>query len=138
MIHPRDHTLCLAAQLRSDMIDPTKVQIKVRVNGGAPTTYTSVSSPAVTQAQDCNFGYHLELPANSFADGNRVSRTVLYNGIAYSYGDTIIGPATVDGSSYAATVAAAVWSAVSRTLTGTVFASRRPSGDIEQPRPGGL
>lgn len=132
MVHPRDHILVLSFQARSDMTDPTKVSCKVRVNGGAATTYTSVTSPAVAQAQDCAFSYHLELPADSFADGDRVSRTWLYNGVAYAYGDTIIGPSSADAAAtvwengtrtlssfgtLVADLAAAVWGAAVRTLS---------------------
>jgi hypothetical protein len=102
MTHPRDHVLCLSATLQATMTDVTKVSLKVRVNGGAATTYTSVSNPAVAQAPDVTYGYHLELPANSFADGDRVSRTWIFNGtpVPGCYGNTIIGPASVDGAHF--------------------------------------
>lgn len=131
MTHPRDHILGLSVQAQTTMTDVTKISCKVRVNGGAATTYTSSSSPAIAQGQDCTFAYHLEFAAASFADGDRVSRTWIYNGTAIAFGEDIIGPASVDGSHYTAArgdkldeldapvsgVPAAVWTVTSRSLT---------------------
>jgi hypothetical protein len=99
-VHPRDHVLGLAAQLRSDMTVLANVSCKVRVNGGAATIYTSATNPAIAQNADCAFGYELKLAANTFADGDIVERAWLYSGTAYAYGIEVIGPALVDGAHF--------------------------------------
>lgn len=100
MAEPRDHILALGVQLRSDMTTLANVTAKVRVNGGAATTYTNVSSPAITQNGDITYGYQLKLAANTFADGDDIEVTWLYSGTAYAYATYVIGPAAVDGAHY--------------------------------------
>jgi hypothetical protein len=69
------------------------VTCKVRVNGGSATTYTNVSSPAITQNTDCTFGYELQIPASTYADGDVVEHAWLYSDTAYAYGTDVIGSA---------------------------------------------
>lgn len=100
MTHPRDHALALAAQLRSDLTVLANVTCKVRVNGGAATTYNSGSTPAVTQNPDIAYGYEVKIPANTYADGDVVEAAWLYSGTAYAYSTDVIGVAEVDGAQY--------------------------------------
>lgn len=135
MTHPRDHILTFAAQLRSDMTTLANVTCKVRVNGGAATTYTNVSTPAITQYADITYGYELKVPANTYADGDVVEATWLYSASPYAIDSVTIGPTAVDGAHFtnargdllanldtavsgvAASAAAAVWASGARTLT---------------------
>lgn len=100
MAEPRDHILVLGVQLRSDMTTLGNVTCKVRVNGGSATTYTNVSSPAITQSGDITYGYQVVIPANTYADGDYVEVTWLYSATPYAYADYTIGPAAVDGAHY--------------------------------------
>lgn len=100
MAEPRDHILALAAQLRSDMTTLANVTAKVRVNGGAATTYTNVSTPAITQNADITYGYQVKIPANTYSDGDDVEVTWLYSATAAAYDAIVIGPAAVDGAHY--------------------------------------
>lgn len=135
MTHPRDHILPLSVQLRSDMTTLANVTCKVRVNGGSATTYTNSSTPAITQNSDITYGYQVQIPANTYADGDDVEVTWLYSTTPYAYDALVIGPAAVDGAHYttgrgdnlanldaavsgvAASAATAVWAAGTRSLT---------------------
>lgn len=101
MAHPRDHILPLSYLGSVSQTDVTKVMVKVRVNGGSATTYTNVSTPAITQNADNTSLYELDIPANTYADGDRVARAWYYDSVIQPAGGVdIIGPASVDGAHY--------------------------------------
>jgi hypothetical protein len=100
MAHPRDHILPLSYLGSAAQTDVTQVTVKVRVNGGAATTYSSVTSPAITQNADNTSLYELDIAANTYADGDRVARTWYYNSVVQTGAVEVIAPASVDGSFY--------------------------------------
>jgi len=104
MPQPLDLTLCLDAALGPAQTDVTQVTVKVRKNGGAPTTYTNATPTAITQSPDAANGFHLEVAGGTYAAGDRVSHAWYYGGVQVNgcYGETIIGPASVDGGHYTA------------------------------------
>lgn len=117
MAHPRDHVLPLSAQLASTMTTLANVSAKIRKNGGSATTYTSATTPAITQNGDITYGYELQIPAGTYADGDVVEITWLYSGTAIAYDVELIGPAAVDGASYTTALAGALSARSTRTGT---------------------
>lgn len=97
---PLDHILALSAQLRADMTTLANVTAKVSVNGGADTTYTNVSTPAITQNANLTYAYKVNIPANTYSDGDVVAVVWLYSAVGYAYDTYTIGPASVDGAHY--------------------------------------
>lgn len=102
MTHPRDHILRRSFQASSAQTVLANVSLKVRVNGGAATTYTSATSPAILQSADASFVYSIEIPANTYADGDRVEFAWLYSAVAQAGGSEVIGPAEASATEIAA------------------------------------
>lgn len=104
MSEPCDRILVLGVQLRSDMTTLANVTAKIRKNNGSATTYTSASSPAITRNVDINYGYELQIPASTYADGDRIEVAWLYDSgsgaTPYAYDTYSIGAASVDGAHY--------------------------------------
>lgn len=86
--------------MRSDMTTIGSVTLKVRKNAGAATTYTSGTTPAIVALADASNAFAIEIPASTYADGDRVEGVWLYAGVVVATWTEVIGPAAVSGADY--------------------------------------
>jgi len=100
MTWPRDHKYVRSFQGSTVQTDVTKVTCKVSINGGAATTYSSATTPAVTQAANCAFLFSLAFAALTFADEDVVEFSWFYDGVQQGGGVEVFGLAEVDGAHY--------------------------------------
>jgi len=100
MTWPRDHKYVRSFQGSPAQTDVTKMTCKVSINGGAATTYSSTTTPAITQAANCAFLFSLAFPALTFNDGDVGEFAWLYNNVQQGGGVEVFGLAELDGAHY--------------------------------------
>lgn len=123
-MHPYDRNLRLSCQGRSDMTTLGSWSLKVRKNGGAATTYTSATSPAIAAFSDDSSSVMIDLPASTYAADDKLEWVWLYASARVAVGALTVGPAA-DPLSY--TVPGSYASGAAGYVLGHVIPGQNPT-----------